>query len=155
MILGIKSGTFTLLTQGHIRCLSYCKQLCDKLIVVVNNDDYLIEKKGFCAVPVAERCRVLRAIIDVDYVIPYSGPNEECVVKDICKDWKEEYKDCSEPISITLFHSRQTLGKDYIPGVGIVDNIEYCPQFDSSSTSDIMNRIWAGIDDNIEKVERP
>ena len=151
MIIGIKSGTFTILTKGHVECLHYCKQLCDKLIVVVNSDDYLIYKKGFCAVPIEERARILRAIRDVDHVIPYSGPNEHDVVRTICKEWRKEYKDVSEPINITLFHSRETINKDFVPGAGIVDNIEFCPEFDSSSTSDIMNRIWA---DNIGKVER-
>lgn len=155
MIVGIKSGTFMLLTKGHVECLEFCKTYCDYLIVVVNHDDYLIRKKGFCAVPLNERMRVLESIKYVDCVIAYGEDSEQQIVKQICNDWRGEYEDASESLNVTIFHALETHNKDFVPGRGIVDSIIFCPNVKSSSTSDIMNITWAGIDDNIEKVERP
>lgn len=144
MKLGIKSGTFTLLTKGHVDCLDFCKQYCDKLIVVINDDKYLKNKKGFVAVPLEERCRIVKAIRYVDYVIPYSEPNEEEIIKTICEEWRREYEDISEPLTITIFHALETHNKDFVPGRGIVDDIVFCPNTESSSTSDIMAKIYHG-----------
>lgn len=146
MILGIKSGVFTILTKGHVECLNFCKQYCDYLIVVVNDDDYLKEKKGFCAVAIEERIKVLESIKHVDCVISYSGNNEEEIVTQICDDWRGEEV---ESLTITIFHALETHNKDFVPGRGIVDGIIFCPNFESSSTSDIMIKIYHGIKKDI------
>lgn len=141
MILGIKSGTFTILTKGHVECLEFCKKYCDKLIVVINDDKYLMDKKGFCAVTIGERIRILESIKYVDHVLPYSGDSEQDIVTQLCSDWRREYEDTSEPLNITIFHALETHNKDFVPGRGIVDSIVFCPDYVSNSTTDIMDRI--------------
>lgn len=136
MIVGIKSGTFTILTKGHVECLKFCKSFCDHLIVVINNDEYLIEKKGFCVVPLEERMAVLESVKYVDRIISYPEPSEHQLVNRI----KEEMSKVHD-FSLTIFHALGTHKKDFIPGQGIADRIIFCPNTESSSTSDIMDRI--------------
>jgi len=136
--IGVKSGTFTILTQAHVWCLEFCRRNCDRLIVVLNDDEYLVRKKGFCAVPAEERKAVLEALQCVDEVIIYSGPNENSIVQYIRSDYDEDVYD------VILFHSEETRGKAEIPGQGIATKLVYCPQYNSSSTTDIMDRISDG-----------
>lgn len=153
MIIGIKSGTFTILTKGHIECLKFCKEHCDYLTVVINDDDYLVRKKGFCAVPLAERTAVLESIKYVDEVISYSGNNENEMVKAIAKKWKDTTQ-YSNSIIIAMFHALGTHSKDSIPGSKYADRIIFCPNTESSSSSDIMKRIYVDIGSRIGKNEK-
>ncbi len=142
MIIGIKSGTFTILTKGHIECLKFCNSLCDHLIVVINNDDYLVQKKGYCAVPLEERIAVLQSIKYVDKVISYAEPSEHQLIQRI--------KDSSAADEIlTVFHALNTHKKDKIPGQGIADRIIFCPDTESSSTTEIMRKI--GLESKIRR----
>ena len=134
-IIGIKSGTFTILTKAHVECLSFCKKYCDKLIVVLNDDEYLEKKKGFCAVPSEERKAVIEHLSSVDEVIVYSGPNEQ----EILNELREKYS--KDKYNLSIFHSVETHNKEFIPGDGIADRLVFCPQYESSSTTDIMERI--------------
>ena len=133
--IGVKSGTFTILTQAHVWCLQFCRRNCDRLIVVINDDDYLVKKKGFCAVPAEERKAVLEGLKCVDEVIIYSGPNENNILQWVRDEYDEDFYD------VILFHSEETKGKEVIPGTGVASEIVYCPQYKSSSTSDIMERV--------------
>jgi cytidyltransferase-like protein len=135
-IIGVKSGTFTILTRAHVECLRFCKSLCDKLIVVLNEDQYLIDKKGFCAVPAWERKEVLLALTSVDEVRIYGGPNEQEILKQIRLEYPDE--------TLSIFHSVGYHNKEFIPGDGLADRLVFCPNVESSSTSDIMERIIKG-----------
>lgn len=138
-VIGVKSGTFTILTKAHVKCLEFCKRFCDELIVVLNDDDYLIRKKGFCAVPAEERKAVLEALACVDEVIIYSGDNEQKTLEWIRDEYDEDFYD------ISIFHSIETHDKEFIPGDGIASRMIFCPNIESSSTSDIMKRIVEGM----------
>ena len=133
MLIGFKSGTFTLLTKGHVECLRYCKSKCDYLIVGINDDNYLINKKGFCIVPAIERKQVIQSIKFVNKVIVYSGKNEQRLLEKLQRLLTPKNK-------LIVFHSKEMLDKEFIPGSDIAE-IVYCPQVKSSSTTDIINRI--------------
>jgi cytidyltransferase-like protein len=137
MIIGVKSGTFTILTKGHIECLKFCKKYCDYLIVVINDDEYITNKKGFCAVPAEERREVLLGLKYVDEVIIYAGPHEQGVLKHL----REKYVDDL----LTVFHSIETHDKEFIPGDKIADRLIFVPDVKSSSTSDIIHKIYRGV----------
>ena len=63
------SGGFDHHHIGHIRYIREGRALGDKLVVILNNDNWLMKKKGFVFMPQAERKEVLEAIDGVDEVI--------------------------------------------------------------------------------------
>ena len=65
----VASGYFSPLHSGHIEYLQKSKALGDILIVIVNNDQQEILKKGKTFMEAAERVRVVRALECVDVAI--------------------------------------------------------------------------------------
>lgn len=63
------SGGFDPVHVGHIRLFKAAKKLGDKLIVILNNDNWLLVKKGFVFMPERERKEILESIDCVDKVI--------------------------------------------------------------------------------------
>ena len=59
---------------GHIRLIKEAKALGDKLVVILNNDNWLKQKKGFVFMKEDERKAVLEAIRDVDEVVITEHP---------------------------------------------------------------------------------
>lgn len=54
---------------GHIRGFEAMKALGDRLVVIVNNDNFLIRKRGFVCTPLKERMEQIKALRVVDEVI--------------------------------------------------------------------------------------
>ncbi len=63
------SGGFDPIHPGHIRMFKEAKALGDKLVVILNNDNWLVKKKKFNFMPEQERKEVIEAIRWVDEVI--------------------------------------------------------------------------------------
>lgn len=63
------SGGFDPVHIGHVRLLEAAHELGDRLIVILNNDNWLQKKKGFAFMREEERAEVLRAMRFVDEVI--------------------------------------------------------------------------------------
>lgn len=64
------SGGFDPVHVGHIRLFREAKALGDKLVVILNTDDFLLKKKGYVFMPFDERKEILESIKYVDKVIP-------------------------------------------------------------------------------------
>jgi len=62
------SGYFDPLHVGHLECMQLAKKLGDKLVVIVNNDEQAISKKGYVFMPLEERVKIIKAIRWVDDV---------------------------------------------------------------------------------------
>jgi len=62
-------GGFDPLHIGHIEYLEKARQLGDKLIVILNNDNWLMKKKGFCFMNEKERKKILESLKFVDEVV--------------------------------------------------------------------------------------
>ncbi len=62
------SGGFDPIHVGHIEYLKHAKSLGDKLIVIVNSDDFLLRKKGYVFMPLKERLAIVSALKCVDEV---------------------------------------------------------------------------------------
>lgn len=62
------SGGFDPLHIGHVEMIKEAKALGDRLIVIVNNDNWLMKKKGFVFMDERERKAILEAIRYVDEV---------------------------------------------------------------------------------------
>jgi len=63
------SGAFDPIHVGHIRYIQEAARLGDRLVVILNSDDFLLRKKGFIFIPFAERKEILEGIRGVDEVI--------------------------------------------------------------------------------------
>ncbi|MBI4114660.1 MAG: adenylyltransferase/cytidyltransferase family protein [Candidatus Niyogibacteria bacterium] len=63
------SGGFDPLHVGHIRFFKEAKKCGDKLIVILNSDNYLYAKKGFVFMPERERGEIIGALRVVDKVV--------------------------------------------------------------------------------------
>ncbi len=63
------SGGFDPIHIGHVRYMQEAKKLGDKLIVVINNDNWLKLKKGYAFMTENERKEIIEAIGCVDEVI--------------------------------------------------------------------------------------
>lgn len=63
------SGGFDPLHVGHVRMIRAAAALGTRLVVIVNGDDFLMRKKGYAFMPLAERMEILGALRDVDEVV--------------------------------------------------------------------------------------
>lgn len=68
------SGGWDPIHVGHVRLFRAAKKLGDKLIVILNNDNWLKKKKGYVFMSESERKEVLGAIKGVDEVILTKHP---------------------------------------------------------------------------------
>ena len=88
----VVSGGFDPIHSGHIAYLSSAKELGDKLIVALNSDKWLKNKKGFAFMSFKERKIVLEAINFVDSVKSFED-DELGSCKNALEEIKKEYKD--------------------------------------------------------------
>ncbi|OGG80052.1 hypothetical protein A3A39_03095 [Candidatus Kaiserbacteria bacterium RIFCSPLOWO2_01_FULL_54_13] len=63
------SGGFDPLHIGHARLFRAARKLGDKLVVILNNDNWLRAKKGFVFMPQKERAELIRTLPFVDTVV--------------------------------------------------------------------------------------
>ena len=67
----IVSGGFDPLHSGHIAYFKSAKELGDKLIVALNSDDWLVNKKGKFFMPFDDRKSIIESMSYVDEVIDF------------------------------------------------------------------------------------
>ena len=63
------SGAFDPIHVGHIRYIYEASKLGDRLLVILNGDDFLLKQKGFVFWPFNERKEILENIKGVDEVV--------------------------------------------------------------------------------------
>ncbi|MBI2506863.1 MAG: adenylyltransferase/cytidyltransferase family protein [Candidatus Colwellbacteria bacterium] len=82
------SGGFDPVHVGHVRLFEEAKKLGDKLVVILNNDHWLMKKKGYVFMPQRERKELIEALEAVDKVVISShkpNPKDMSVSKDLGK----------------------------------------------------------------------
>lgn len=82
------SGGFDPIHIGHVEMMQEAKALGDKLVVIVNNDNWLVAKKGFAFMPENERKAIIEAIKYVDEVViteHEQNPKDMSVCKELEK----------------------------------------------------------------------
>lgn len=80
------SGGFDPIHIGHVRLLEAGKKLGDYLVVILNNDNWLQDKKGFVFMPEFERKEILEALACVDAVLITKhllGDSDKTVVREL------------------------------------------------------------------------
>lgn len=70
------SGGFAPLHSGHVELFREAKALGDSLVVILNNDNWLIQKKGFVFMKEEERAIVISALEMVDRVVITNHPEK-------------------------------------------------------------------------------
>ena len=69
MSIACVSGYFDPIHIGHIEYFKLSKKCADKLMVIVNNDDQSMLKKGTHFMPADERIKIIQELKCVDYVV--------------------------------------------------------------------------------------
>lgn len=64
------SGGFDPIHPGHIAMMQEAKKLGDKLVVIINGDEFLKAKKGYAFMKLEDRVKVVEALGCVDMVYP-------------------------------------------------------------------------------------
>jgi len=70
------AGSFDPLHPGHTSCLIESKEYGDTLVVIVNGDNFLRQKKGKAFMNLQTRCEIVCCVRNVDYVIPFEIEND-------------------------------------------------------------------------------
>ncbi|MEK9166387.1 MAG: adenylyltransferase/cytidyltransferase family protein, partial [Patescibacteria group bacterium] len=82
------SGGFDPVHVGHIRHFKAARKLGDKLVVILNNDNWLRLKKGFVFMPEKERKEIIEAFSYVDEVV-LTGHKRNTKDISICEELKK------------------------------------------------------------------
>lgn len=73
------SGGFDPIHPGHISYILEAKNFNPILVVIVNGDSFLVNKKGQAFQDLKTRCQIVSTIRNVDYVVPFEIRNDSTV----------------------------------------------------------------------------
>ena len=79
------SGGFDPVHIGHLNLFREAKALGDKLVVIVNNDHWLMSKKGYVFMNEKERAEIVKAVRYVDEVLVTGHPEDPSDMS-VCAD---------------------------------------------------------------------
>ena len=114
----ILSGVFDPLHSGHIAYFKSAKDLGEKLIVALNSDEWLINKKGKFFMPFVERKSIVENLSCVDLVVDFEDDDLGSATNALIKI-KEMYPDDE-----IIFANGGDRNKGNIPEMS-VDNIKF------------------------------
>lgn len=82
------SGGWDPIHVGHVRLFNAAKKLGDKLIVILNNDNWLIAKKGFVFMEEEDRKEILESLSAVDEVVLTSHKKNDSD-RSVCRELRK------------------------------------------------------------------
>ncbi len=118
MKISVVSGGFDPIHSGHISYLKSAKEIADYLIVALNSDEWLINKKKKVFMPIEERKTILMNIECVNEVITFTDDD-----KGSCIDGLEKIKE-KYPNDQIVFCNGGDRNKNNIPEMH-VENISF------------------------------
>ena len=141
----VVSGGFDPLHIGHIRMFNEAKSLANplggELIVVVNNDKFLKDKKGYVFMPFEERMEVIANLKAVDRVVPSIDKDHT-----VCETLQGLFEDLSNKISFFANggdrKEREDIPESYVCqqyGVGLIFDIG---GEKAQASSDLIDNVW-------------
>ena len=114
----VVSGGFDPIHYGHIAYFKAAKELGDKLVVALNSDGWLINKKSKFFMPFEERKTIIENLSSVDSVIDFDDDDKGSATNALIKV-KEMY-----PNDDIAFANGGDRNKENIPEM-LVDGIEF------------------------------
>lgn len=115
------SGGFDPIHPGHLSCLVESKQYGDTLVVVVNGDWFLTNKKGKPFQDLTTRCQIVSCVREVDIVIPFEIENDTTVcqaLRDLQPHVFTKGGDRTDYTNIPEWQVCQDLNIQLVPQVG-------------------------------------
>ena len=109
MKIAVVSGGFDPIHSGHITYINAAKKFGDHLIIALNSDAWLIEKKGKAFMPFEERKAILENLKSVDEVLGFIDDDKGSAMNALYKI-KDKYPDAE-----VTFCNGGDRGKDNIP----------------------------------------
>ena len=85
------TGGFDPLHSGHIKYINAAKSYGDILVVGLNSDKWLENKKGKFFLPFNERLMIMKSLKDIHDVISFNDSDDSAI--DAIKNIKNTYKD--------------------------------------------------------------
>ncbi len=82
------SGGFDPIHVGHVRMIQEAAALGDELVVILNNDHWLMKKKGFVFMPQDQRKEIIEAIAGVARVV-LTNHESNCEDMSVCDALRE------------------------------------------------------------------
>ncbi len=140
---GIKAGAFTLLHAGHVQALRYCADRCDHLIVLTNEDRWILKKKGCVPLPLKQRLIILGSIKGVEEVHSFKSATEDFWVMDFKRNQLQQRFGLSA--ELIVFHDPEV--SHPVPCQSIADEIvfvPYTPPGAKYSVTDMFDTIRGG-----------
>jgi D-beta-D-heptose 7-phosphate kinase/D-beta-D-heptose 1-phosphate adenosyltransferase len=127
------SGGFDPIHAGHIRYFQEASKLGDKLVVILNNDNWLKLKKGYSFMNEAGRKEIIEAIKGVDEVI-ISFHKEGTTDMSVCEELKK--------IKPDIFVNGGDRKLDNIPEVPVCEKIGCKMIFNIGKGGKIQSSSW-------------
>ena len=115
------SGGFDPIHPGHISCIHESKRHGDTLVVIVNGDTFLTNKKGKPFMDIDTRCHIVAHLRGVDYVIPFEIEDDQTVCKALARIRPHIFTkggDRIDATSIPEWNICKAQGTQIISGVG-------------------------------------
>ena len=115
------SGGYDPIHPGHISCIAASRQYGDTMVVIVNGDAFLTDKKGRPFQDLLTRCRIVSSLRFVDYVIPFEIAGDATVCKALQQIQLHVFTKGGDRIDISTIPEWavcEELGINIIPGVG-------------------------------------
>jgi len=116
------SGGFDPIHPGHISCIIESAQYGDVVVVIVNGDSFLTEKKGKPFQDCATRCLIVSGIRGVDYVVPFDAPGDQTVsqaLRVVRPDVFTKGGDRVDARTIPEWETCVEIGTEIVTGVGL------------------------------------
>ena len=117
----LTSGGYDPIHPGHIACIVDSKNYGDVLVVVVNGDWFLSNKKGVPFMNLETRCAVVSAIRGVDYVVAFEIENDTTVIQALEAIQPEVFTKGGDRVdadTIPEWAACQEYGIEVVTGVG-------------------------------------
>lgn len=136
------SGGFDPIHIGHVRMFEEAKKLGDKLIVILNNDNWLKKKKGYVFMPEAERTEVIRALRVVDDVL-LTAHEEDSADMSVCNELRI--------LQPTIFANGGDRKEDNTPEVQVCAELGIQMVFNLGHGGKVQSSSW--LVDNFKKIK--
>ena len=121
----LTSGGFDPLHVGHLRCIQATVKLAENdtnavVIIIVNDDGFLIRKKGYAFMPIAERMEIIAGIHGVDAVTTWDdgGQTVTGAIALLEPDYFTKGGDRTDSSNVPEFKICQDINCKIIFGVG-------------------------------------